>query len=364
MSKHHSVIIIGAGLSGLYAAWRLQQQQQDVVLLEARERTGGRIFSPCINDQPDSGIDLGPAWVWPQLQPRLQQLIAELDVELFKQFTNGEMLYELDAQKIERYGGQSSHDQSYRIAGGSRALVDALQSKLLASSIHLNTQVKSIDQKALTVEVFYNDKTSVYSADKIILALPPRIAYQTIEFNPPLDDDILQAWKSIPTWMSVHSKIVFIYDKAFWREQNLSGEVFSRQGPLSEIYDGSPANEAFYALVAFVGLDAIQRNQIQAEQLIELCLVQLQRLFGDASQNVQDIQIKDWSTDEFTTTNIDLNSTAHHPQYPDTISRSFCNNQIILAGSESAREHGGYLEGALESADDALSILHANSQHS
>ena len=43
MSEHHSVIIIGAGLSGLYTAWRLQQKKQDVVLLEARERTGGRI---------------------------------------------------------------------------------------------------------------------------------------------------------------------------------------------------------------------------------------------------------------------------------------------------------------------------------
>lgn len=362
MSEYHSVIIIGAGLSGLYAAWRLQPQQQDVVLLEARERIGGRIYSPCIDDQVDSCIDLGPAWVWPQLQPRLQQLITDLDVELFKQYTSGEMLYELDVNNIERYAGQSSHDQSYRIAGGSRALVDALQSKLAASSIHLNTQVKSIDQKTLSVEVISNNKARVYSADKIILALPPRIAYQRIEFNPPLDDAMLKTWESIPTWMSAHSKIVFIYDKAFWREQNLSGEVFSRQGPLSEIYDGSPANEAFYALVAFVGLDANQRNQIQAEQLKQLCLAQLQRLFGDASQKVKEIQIKDWSRDEYTTTNIDLNTTPHHPQYPDTTSRSFCKNQIILAGSESAREHGGYLEGALESADDALSILKSNSK--
>ncbi len=31
--------------------------------------------------------------------------------------------------------------------------------------------------------------------------------------------------------------------------------------------------------------------------------------------------------------------------------------QIILAGSEVAREHGGYIEGALESAEEAIQIL-------
>ncbi|HEY9052396.1 MAG TPA: FAD-dependent oxidoreductase, partial [Gammaproteobacteria bacterium] len=148
--------------------------------------------------------------------------------------------------------------------------------------------------------------------------------------------------------------------KAFWREANLSGEVFSRQGPLSEIYDGSPANEAYFALTAFVGLNAHQRKQIQVEQLIELCLAQLERLFGEASRNVLDIQIKDWSRDAFTTTDIDLNSPVHHPQYPDEAPRSFCNNRIIIAGTESAREHGGYLEGALESAEEALLLLQGN----
>lgn len=358
MSEHHSVIIIGAGLSGLYTAWRLQQKKQDVVLLEARERTGGRILSSCIDDQGDACVDLGPAWLWPQLQPRLQQLITEFDVKLFKQFTSGEILYEQNASIIERHSGPSSHNQSYRVAGGSRAITDALQARLPTSSIHLNTQVTSINQLPMTIQAMRNGEPYEYSADKVILALPPRISGQSIEFTPPLDDELLQLWKSTPTWMAGHCKMVFVYDRAFWREQNLSGEVFSRHGPLTEIYDGSPANEAYYALTAFVGLTAQNRQQVQQEQLIESCLAQLHRLFGETSRNVKDIQIKDWSTDRFTTTDIDLNSMAHHPQYPDSAERSFWNNQIILAGTETAREHGGYLEGALESADEALSILH------
>jgi len=37
------VIIVGAGISGLVAAWRLEQEGLNVVLLEASSRTGGNV---------------------------------------------------------------------------------------------------------------------------------------------------------------------------------------------------------------------------------------------------------------------------------------------------------------------------------
>jgi len=176
-------------------------------------------------------------------------------------------------------------------------------------------------------------------------------------FQPPVENNILQLWKDTPTWMAGHCKIVFIYEDAFWRKDNLSGEVFSHRGPMSEIYDGSPETEEYYALTAFIGLNAQQRAQFNTEQLITICKEQLNRLFGDVSQNIKDIQIMDWSTDVFTASEIDTKTTAHHPQYPASASRSLANGNIILAGTETAIEHGGYLEGALESAELALSIL-------
>ncbi|MCW8935854.1 MAG: FAD-dependent oxidoreductase [Gammaproteobacteria bacterium] len=353
MSEHHSVIIVGAGLSGLYCAWQLQQQLQDVILLEARDRTGGRILSA---DYKNSHYDMGPAWVWPQLQPRLSRLTSQLDLQIFKQYSSGTMLYEKSPDEIERYDGQSSHSQSYRVKGGSYQLIKALLTKVSQSRIHLNTQVKEIHKDNLEIHAIRDGKAVHYTADKIILALPPRLILENIIFNPTMPEDITNAWKNIPTWMSGHCKIVFIYDKPFWRDNNLSGEVFSHYGPLSEIYDASPESEEYYALTSFVGLNSHQRKQIDEKNLIDLSLAQLQRLFGDESKNVSDIQIKDWSLDEYTTTELDLTSPMQHPDYPEDIPKHFWDKKLILAGTEVAREHGGYLEGAIESADEAITV--------
>jgi monoamine oxidase len=364
-TEHYSIIIIGAGLSGLFTAWNLQQKKCDVIILEARNRTGGRILSPHINGNTNGCIDMGPAWVWPEFQPRLQQLLSKLDIETFKQNTNGDMLYEMDANTIERYGDQSSHEMSFRIVGGANKIIKALQTELPENSVHLNVQVTSIENNnstsglPLRIRTQRGGTSMDYTADKIVLALPPRLTQSTINFIPELPVDIFKLWESTPTWMAGHCKIVFIYDKPFWRERKLSGEVFSRLGPLTEIYDGSTIDGSTFALISFVGLSAHQRKQLGPEQLIKMCQTQLLRLFGEESKAVKDIQIKDWSLEQHTTTAVDLSTPPHHPQYPANMPRTLWDNQIILAGTEVAREHGGYIEGALESAEEALTLLNS-----
>src|SRR5688572_10549726 len=55
------VVIIGAGFSGLSAAYRLKQKGCQVTLLESRGRIGGRVFSHKIDD--DLVVELGAEWV-------------------------------------------------------------------------------------------------------------------------------------------------------------------------------------------------------------------------------------------------------------------------------------------------------------
>jgi monoamine oxidase len=57
------VIIIGAGFSGLAAAYRLRQKGAQVVILESRNRTGGRVFSHVLDKEENLVIELGAEWV-------------------------------------------------------------------------------------------------------------------------------------------------------------------------------------------------------------------------------------------------------------------------------------------------------------
>lgn len=73
------VIIIGAGFSGLAAAYRLHQKNMDFIVLESRNRIGGRVFSHQITD--DLVIELGGEWVG-NSHERIQELCKEFKLEL------------------------------------------------------------------------------------------------------------------------------------------------------------------------------------------------------------------------------------------------------------------------------------------
>ena len=91
------VVVIGGGLAGLYAAWRLMQAGANVVLLEAQQRLGGRILSapwPGLANPANAAYDLGPTWYWPALQTRLPQLVRQLGLHAFEQPADGVALFE------------------------------------------------------------------------------------------------------------------------------------------------------------------------------------------------------------------------------------------------------------------------------
>src|SRR5690349_10421953 len=44
-ADRHKVVVVGAGLAGLVAAFELKRQGHDVVVLEAQNRVGGRIYT-------------------------------------------------------------------------------------------------------------------------------------------------------------------------------------------------------------------------------------------------------------------------------------------------------------------------------
>lgn len=80
------VVIIGAGLSGLYAARALAAAGVDVLVLEAQNRVGGRTRTTHLAD--GTCIDEGGQWVRPG-QDHMVQLAEALGVTLFPSWDEG-----------------------------------------------------------------------------------------------------------------------------------------------------------------------------------------------------------------------------------------------------------------------------------
>jgi monoamine oxidase len=95
------VCVIGAGYGGLTAAWRLSQAGTSVLVLEARERVGGRIWTYRLPD--GSAVDRGGAWLAPGHEA-IFRLAHEVGVSTYKTWVKGAHLL-IGEGRTRRYTG-------------------------------------------------------------------------------------------------------------------------------------------------------------------------------------------------------------------------------------------------------------------
>ncbi|WP_138465222.1 FAD-dependent oxidoreductase [Poseidonocella sp. HB161398] len=346
--------IVGGGLAGLALAAELAGEGQDVVLFEARERLGGRIRTET-DAQTGLALDLGAAWHWPD-QPLLRALAARLGLETVAQHDEGGALLLNDAEAgPEPAGTAPVHGGALRLRDGMGAMIAALAGRLGAERLRLGHVLVSVSDTGDHVRLHFADGTEA-QARRAVLALPPRLAAQTVAFAPQID---LAPFAAMQTWMASTAKTAMAVPRAPWREAGLSGnsQAGHERAVLGETFDlGLPGGTAPGAIGGFFALDAGTRAAFSAG-LPMLVASQMAQLFG-AELAAAEPLIADWAAEPFTCAAADLSDPAlRRSAPPAALRRALWQGRLYFAGSETAQRDPGHMEGALESAERVLRQL-------
>lgn len=150
MSVSTDVVVVGAGLAGLTAARRVTAAGRSVVVVEARDRVGGRTEAGTLAD--GQWIELGGQWIGPT-QDRMYELVRELGLETIPTYNEGDIVFGLGRRtgRLAPRKGAVPRLNPFAIADLAQATV---RWQRLARTVDLDAPWETRDAHALDGQTF------------------------------------------------------------------------------------------------------------------------------------------------------------------------------------------------------------------
>jgi len=330
----YDVIIVGGGISGLYTASLLSKHDPalKIQVLEARDRLGGRLYSP-------NGHDMGGTWSWPHSDFHVNELANQLKVSSF--FDDG-----LNKEQV-------------RFLGGTQQLVIKLAEEVqkfkeveikLNQFIHLINSSSVDDNQVVRIKAtqLTTNTEEEYTTKYVVLAIPPRLITSKIKFEPSLPKNKVDIMNGTSTWMAGASKVFLEYQIPFWRRSNQSLPFSLSNGIM--VYDASQDALEKYVLCAF---HAGRPTQVDMDYIKVHLLETLTSIFGSKIRETNHIYYCNWLEDVWTCDNplelkrYNRNCMEDMHSLGNPLLRQPVNS-IYFASTETEMEYG-HIQGALKS---------------
>ncbi|MBW9214872.1 FAD-dependent oxidoreductase [Mumia sp. zg.B53] len=239
--------------------------------------------------------------------------------------------------------------QDARVDGGMQQVAERLADGL-GPWVRLHEPVTTIMHDADGVSV--HSESGATTAHRVVVTVPPALA-SGIEYLPGLPQD-----RTLLTQRMPHGSVVkchAVYRRPFWRDEALSGEIFSDQGPAKVVFDTSPSDGAYGVLTVLVeGEDAVRLGTMDPARARDAVLRGLAGHIGPKAMDIVGYLAKDWTAAEWTRGCYG----AHLPPGAWTqVGRALRTpvGRIHWAGTETAERWCGYVDGAISSGERAAS---------
>jgi monoamine oxidase len=238
--------------------------------------------------------------------------------------------------------------QQWRIQGGSQRIAEGIAAEL-GDAVRLGAVVEGIrvDGGAVQVEVRGSEGVR---ARRVIVAVPAPLRNR-IAFEPALPEGSAAVAGATPFGRLI--KCAAVYERPFWREAGLSGEALSDIGPTTLTFDNSPPDGKPGVMLGFVGgADAETHVALSDEERRERVLECFARLFGDEALAPRQYVEQDWGAEEWSgggpTFILPPGAWASAgPGLREPV------GPIHWAGSETATQWAGFMDGAVRSGERA-----------
>jgi monoamine oxidase len=260
------------------------------------------------------------------------------------------------AGNLEQLINTDGGAQETRIEGGTQEISNRLVKQQIGSKrVLLNNAVLQIVQKPGYVDVITAKQT--VRCKRVIVAVPPPIAGR-IRYSPGLPALRDQLTQRMP--LGSVTKTFAVYDKPFWRDMGLTGQVTSDLGPVKVTFDGSPKSGTPGVLLGFVdGEDARELNAKPPAERARLEMESYVRYFGPQARTATKVFDYAWDNDRIARgAPICFAPPGTFLSFGRAL-RTPC-DRIYWAGTETAYEWTGYMDGAVQSGGRAASEVIAS----